>query len=191
MGFGSKFFGYLAAFGIVIGLGWVLLPEGWNTLIALYSPYFGNYVRPLAVMASLLLLNPLTNFLALGIWVGAGFVGGVIAGTKKGGFVVGFMAWVSCLVITGFSVYMLMVGGFNPLALPPVPPGYSLADLLSIPLVSDLLSTLLSVLGSFTGGGGGSIGILGIVAPFLVFVFAPVIAIIVGGIIGAIVRPKE
>lgn len=143
-------------------------------------------------MVNLLLVNPLTNITMMAVWAGAGFVGGVMAGTKKGAFVVGFMTWLSCIGALVFCVYLIFSGGvsFTMLgeALMTGPPaGTSLADLLGIPLLQDLLTQFVSIL----SGGGFSPDIVAIVTPFIIWLLVPVIVVIVAGIIGAIVRPKE
>lgn len=189
MGFGSKYFGWLAAFGIVLGLGWLAMPDGWNTVVEMFAPHFGNYVRPTVALVNLLLVNPLSNFIALGIWAAAGFVGGIIAGTKKGAFVVGFVTWISSIVLLVFCGYMMIQGGFA-LGIPAMPPGSSITDLLSIPLVQDLIGVLFNALG-LMGGGMGTSDILALLAPVLLYLFTPVIIIIITGMIGATIRPKE
>jgi amino acid transporter len=143
-------------------------------------------------MVNLLLVNPMTNITMVAVWAGAGFVGGVMAGTKKGAFVVGFITWLSAIGVLVFCVYLIFTTGsgltdlVGALSTPP-PAGTSLADLLGIPLFQDLLTQLLSIL----GGGGFSPDFVAILTPFLIWLFVPVIVVIVAGIVGATVRPKE
>ncbi len=189
MAFGSKYFGWLAALLIVLGAGWLLLPEGYNTLILWLSPQLGNYVRPTMVMVNAILVNPLNNYVMVAIWAVAGFVGGAIAGTKKGAFVVGLFTWLSALLILAFSVYQLLITGMDLGTLPPMPPGTSITDLLGIPLVQSIIGELLGLLGGF--GGGGGIDMLAVLTPLLIWVITPVVVVIVTGMVGATVRPKE
>jgi hypothetical protein len=143
-------------------------------------------------MVNLLLVNPMTNITMVAVWAGAGFVGGVMAGTKKGAFVVGLITWLSAIGILVFCVYLIFTQGVSmtmmmEAIMSPPPVGTSLADLLGIPLFQDLITQLLSIL----GGGGFSPDFVSILMPFIIWLFVPVIIIIVAGIVGATVRPKE
>ncbi len=188
MAFGSKYFGWLAALLIVLGLGWLLLPDGYNTLILWLSPQLGNYVRPAMVLVNAILVNPLNNFLMVGIWAAAGFVGGMIAGTKKGAFVVGLFTWLTTILLLGFCVMQLFTAGINLGSLPPMPPNTSIVDLLGIPLVQSIFAQLFTILGGMSGGG---LDIMAILTPLIIWFLTPVIIVIVAAIIGAVVRPKE
>ena len=188
MGFGSKYIGWLAALGIVLGVGWFLLPQGYELLIQWLSPSLGNYIRPTLVLVSILLVNPITNFTMAIVWVAAGFVAGMIAGTKKGAIAVGIATWTSCLGILGFCVYNIMTTGLELGSIPPIPAGYSIVDILSIPLIQGLISDIFSLVSGFSGGGSPSI--LSMILPFLIYIFAPVLIIVAAGLCGAIIRPK-
>ncbi|MFO7836442.1 MAG: hypothetical protein R6V83_07300 [Candidatus Thorarchaeota archaeon] len=186
--FGSKYFGWLAALGIVLALGWFLLPEGYNTLVLWLAPQLGNYIRPLLVMINILLVNPLNNITMVVVWAGAGFIGGVMAGTKKGAFVVGIMTWISCVLITVFCAFQLFMSGVEMGTLPPIPQGTSITDVLSIPLVQSMID---EVIGMIAGSSGGTPDISAILTPLLIYLLIPVVIVIVAGIVGAMVRPKE
>ncbi|MFW9907626.1 MAG: hypothetical protein ACFFEF_03550 [Candidatus Thorarchaeota archaeon] len=190
MGFGSKYFGWLATVLIILAASWFLLPAGYETLILWLSPQLGNYVRPAMVLVSAVLVNPLNNLLMVAIWGIAGFIGGVIAGTKKGAFVVGFFAWFTVMLLLAFSVFQLITAGLNLGSLPPLPPGTSLADVLGIPIVQSLIGELLTLIGGL-GGGGGMPNIFTIITPLIIWFVTPIIVVIVTAIIGAAVRPKE
>lgn len=167
---------------------WFLLPEGYVTLIQWLSPQLGNYTRPTLVMVNAILVNPLSNLTMFAIWAAAGFVGGVIAGTKKGAFVVGLVTWLSCLGILIFSLFQLLQTGLDLGSVPPLPPGSSILDVLGIPLVQSIIGELLPLI---SGMSGGSIDPLTLLTPIILWFVVPVITIIIAGIIGAIVRPKE
>jgi len=140
------------------------------------------------VMLNLLLVNPMNSFITMAIWAGAGFIGGIMAGTKKGAFVVGLMVWMACLGIIALCVFLLIQGGLA-LGSFVIPPGSSLVDLLGIPLIQgaiDQILPLISGLGSFDMS-----SIMTLVMPLLIWFFTPIIIVIVAGILGAVVRPKE
>ena len=175
--------------------GWFLLPAAYETLIMVTLPQLGIWIKPILVMLNLLIVNPLSNPIAFILWIAAGFIGGVIAGTKKGGVVVGIVAWLSCLLIVIFSGFMILQSGagigdiFNIT----VPPGYSLADLLGIPILQDVANYLILPMLGLTGGGGG-FGfdmILQLLLPLIIFFFVPVFTVCIAAVIGAAVRPRE
>lgn len=186
--FGSKYFGWLAALGIVLAVGWFMLPEGYDTIVLWLAPQLGNYIRPLLVMVNILLVNPLNNITMVAVWAGAGFIGGVMAGTKKGSFVVGIITWLSCVLIAVFCAYQLFMSGIELGTLPPIPQGTSITDILSVPLVQSAIDEIIPMIAA-SGGSGPDIS--SILTPLLIWLFTPIVTVIVAGIIGAMVRPKE
>jgi hypothetical protein len=142
-------------------------------------------------MVNLLLVNPMSNFTMIAIWAAAGFIGGVMAGTKKGAFVVGLVTWLSCLGILFLCGYLLIEGGLA-LGSFVIPPGSSFVDILGIPIFQDLIDQVLPLISSMFGGGGFDPSTLGIIlVPFLLWILTPVIVVIIAAIVGAVVRKKE
>lgn len=164
------------------------MPDGYNTLIAVFAPQLGNYMRPTMVMVNLMLVNPLNNITMVLVWAGAGFVGGMMAGTKKGAFVVGFMTWLSCFGLVVLCAYLLLQGGLA-LGSFVIPPGESIAYVLSIPLISGAIEEILPLV---TGlGGGGGLDIMALLTPLIIWFLMPIIIVIIAAILGAVVRKKE
>ncbi len=186
--FSSKYFGWLISLLIVLLGGWFLLPQGYESAIAILAPSLGNYVRPALVMLNLILVNPMNSFTMIAVWAGAGFVGGMIAGTKKGAFVVGLMVWLACLGVIALCVFLLYQDGLA-LGTLVIPPGSSLIDLLGIPLIQGAIDQILPLISGI--GGGGSLDIMALITPLIIWFLTPIIIVIVAGIIGSIVRPKE
>lgn len=174
---------------IVLLGGWFLLPEGYNAAIAILAPSLGNYVRPTMVMVNLLLVNPMNSFTMLALWAGAGFIGGVMAGTKKGAFVVGLMVWLACLGIVVLCLFLLLQGGLS-LGTLVIPPGSSLIDLLGIPLIQGAIDQILPMIAGI-GASFDPSSIMALLMPLLIWFFTPIIVVIVTGMIGATVRKKE
>ncbi len=138
------------------------------------------------VMVNLMLVNPLNNITMVLVWAGAGFVGGMMAGTKKGAFVVGLMTWLSCLGLVVLCGYLLLQGGIA-LGSFVVPPGSSLADVLSIPLIQGAIEQILPLI----SGLGGSLDIMALLTPLIIWLLTPIIIVIIAAILGAVVRKKE
>jgi hypothetical protein len=144
-------------------------------------------------MVNILIVNPLGNLLMVAIWAIAGLLGGIMSGTKKGGVLVAFMTWLSCIAIGAFCLIqflMPIMDGSIAMSMPPIPPGTSLADILSIPIVQSFISDLPGLLSSMGGSGSGP-DITGLVMSVALYVISPLVIVIIGGIVGAILRPKE
>lgn len=139
-------------------------------------------------MVNLMLVNPLSNITMVIIWAGAGFVGGMMAGTKAGGFVVALMTWLSCLGLIILCVYLIFQTGIT-LGSFVVPPGSSLVDILGIPLIQGMIDQFLPMISGL--GGGGGLDVMALLTPLLIWFLTPLIVIIVAAIIGATVRKKE
>ena len=86
-----------------------------------------------------------------------------------------------------FLVFQLFTTGVELGTIPPIPPGSSIADVLGIPLIQSVIDELLPLI----SGGGGAPDISSILQPLIIWFLTPLIVVIVTGIIGAIVRPKE
>ena len=143
-------------------------------------------------MVNLILVNPMSNFTMIAVWAGAGFVGGIMAGTKKGAFVVGLVTWLSALALIALCIYLIVQGG---LALGSfiIPPGSSLVDILGIPIIQGVIDQILPLVTGLFGGGGSfdPSALLTLLTPLLIWFFTPVIVVIIAAIVGAVVRPKE
>lgn len=139
------------------------------------------------VMVNSMLVNPLNNLTMVAIWAVAGLVGGMIAGKKAGAFVVGLLTWLCCLGILAFCVIQIISSGFSLGSLPPVPPGESLVNILSIPLIQSAVGSLLGLI----SGMGGSPDLTALLAPLLLWFFTPLIIVTVAAVIGGAIRKKE
>ena len=116
-----------------------------------------------------------------------------MSGTKKGGILIAFLTWFSCIAIGAFCMIQLLMpimDGTVVMSMPPIPPGTSLADVLSIPLVQSFISDLPGLIASMSGGGSGP-DFVGLAMSVAVYVISPLIIAIIGGIVGAVLRPKE
>jgi len=140
------------------------------------------------VMVNLMLVNPMNNITMVLVWAGAGFVGGVMAGTKKGAFVVGLMTWLACIGIVALCVYLIFQSTIT-LGSLVIPPGSSLTEILSIPLIQGAIDQILPMISGL--GGGGGLDIMALLMPLLIWFLTPVIVVIIFAILGAVVRKKE
>ena len=159
-------------------------------MIAIFAPQFGNYLRPTVVLVNLLLVNPMSNFTMIAVWAVAGFVGGMMAGTKKGAFVVGLVTWLSALVLLALCVYLIFQAGIA-LGSFIVPPGSSIVDILGIPLIQGMIDQIMPLISGIGGMGFDPASLMTLLTPLIIWFLTPVIVIIIAAIIGAVVRPKE
>jgi len=141
-------------------------------------------------MVNLILVNPMSNFTMIAVWAGAGFVGGMMAGTKKGAFVVGLVTWLSTLALLALCVYLIFQAGIS-LGSFVVPPGSSLIDVLGIPLIQGMIDQIMPLLSGMGGMGFDISSIMTLLTPLLIWFFTPVVVVIIAAIVGAVVRPKE
>lgn len=126
----------------------------------------------------------------IAVWAGAGFVGGMMAGTKKGAFVVGLMTWLSSLVLLALCVFLIFQAGTASLSFV-VPPGSSIVDILSIPLIQGMIDQILPLVSGIGSMSFDPSSIMLLLTPLLIWFLTPVIVVIVAAIAGAVVRPKE
>ena len=101
---------------------------------------------------------------------------------------VGFMTWLFCIGLAGFCVVQMFMSGLDLGSIPPIPPGSSIVDILGIPLIQDVIGGILPMISGMTGGG---LDIFSMILPLVMWVVVPIVVVIVAGIVGAMVRPKE
>ncbi|MFW9964536.1 MAG: hypothetical protein ACFFCX_13280 [Candidatus Sifarchaeia archaeon] len=143
------------------------------------------------VLVNLILVNPMSNFTMIAIWAVAGFVGGLMAGTKKGAFVVGLVTWLSCFALLALCVYLIIQGGIA-LGSFIIPPGSSIIDILSIPVIQGMIDQVLPLISGLGGMGGfDPSSLMLLLIPLLLWFITPALIVIIAAIVGAIVRPKE
>lgn len=142
----GRYLGWLAAYFLVLYVGYTQLPQGLASVSGWLSPVFGVHFNTLVVAAYLTLANPLTYPPLLQLWATVGFLGGLIAGGRAGrGFTVGLTAFLSTLGAMGLASLAIFQGfSFAALAsVPPPPPGFSLGSVATGPVASDLIPLFL------------------------------------------------
>ena len=142
----GRYLGWLAAYFLVLYVGYTQLPQGLASVSGWLSPVFGVHFNTLVVAAYLTLANPLTYPPLLQLWATVGFLGGLIAGGRVGrGFIVGLTAFLSTLGAMGLASLVIFRGfSFAALAsVPPPPPGFSLGSVATGPVASDLIPLFL------------------------------------------------
>ncbi len=138
----GRYLGWIAAYVLVLYIGYTQLPPGLRGVSDWLSPVFGVHFNTLIVATYLIFTNPLTYPPLFQLWLTAGLLGGLIAGGKVGrGFTVGLAVFLSTLGAMGLAslsmVRNLTLGSFS--SIPPPPPGFSLVGATTGPVAGDLI----------------------------------------------------
>src|SRR5881409_2961581 len=142
----GRYLGWIAAYLLVLYIGYTQLPAGLRSVSDWLSPVLGVHFNTLMVAVYLIFTNPLTYPPVFQLWVTAGILGGIIAGGKVGrGFMVGLAVFLSTLGAMGLAALSIFrgvtSGGFP--NIPPPPPGFSLIAAATGPVATDLLPLFL------------------------------------------------
>lgn len=189
----GKSLGSLAAFAISFALTFNKLPEAYEKIIAWLAPVLGKILRVTFSSLYLLFGDPLTDYYLLITWIVAAFIGGIVARKMSSGIIAAISAYLYNFALLGFCAFELFqsfgtLGGFE--TLPPFPPGTSIADLLTAPLIGGIISTLIG--GMISGGGTQD---LNAIASLIMSIILPKLAknlilVAIFGAIGGYIRSK-
>ncbi|MHA1836220.1 MAG: hypothetical protein ACTSYQ_04775 [Candidatus Odinarchaeia archaeon] len=201
---GSKLLGWVVSLGIVFGMTFLFLPEGYSMLITWFEPVFGMNLYVI-LTEIYILLGPYTDLVHISILVGAALVGGLIAGTGKGGAAVAlgtiFFGLILMIIFGALSAFTVMG---NPtaqaqlMALAASPPaGVDLVTIITAPVIGDIVDSLLTyILGGFMGGFDIAALLGTVLQPIIIYLIVNIVLAIVVGIIGGkiggyIAKPRE
>ena len=195
----GKGLGSLAAFVISFALLFNRLPQSYERIIGWLAPVFGKILRVTFTSLYLLMGDPLTDYYLLGAWAAAAFIGGFLAKKIGSGILAALSAYVYNFPILGYCVFKIFesfgsLGGFGEFegefgGLPPLPPDTSFADLLSAPIISDVVGAFISGMAS---GGTPDLNALISLAVSIILpkILKNVILIAVCGALGGYIRSK-
>ncbi len=200
---GSKLLGWIISMAMIFGLTLMFLPEGYAMLITWFNPVFGVNLT-IILTEFYALLGPYDDLIHISILVGAALVGGLIAGSGKGGVAVAISTlFFGFLLMAGFGVLSAFTVMSNPtvqaqlMSLITSPPaGVDIIAILSAPVIGGLVDSLITfILSGFGGGFDISTLIASILQPIiLALIINVIIALItgaVGGKIGGYILPKK
>jgi hypothetical protein len=142
----GRYLGWIAAYLLVLYIGYTQLPAGLREVSDWLSPVLGVHFNTMIVALFLVFTNPLTYPPLLYLWTTAGFLGGLIAGGKvRRGFLVGMTAFISTLGALGLSTLLIYQSiNLSTLSgLPPPPPGFSIISATTGPVASDIIPIIL------------------------------------------------
>lgn len=200
---GSKLLGWLVSLGMVFGLTYMFLPVGYTMLITWFNPVFG--INLYVILTEVyILLGPYEDLLHISILIGAALVGGLVAGTGKGGIAVAISTlFFGFVLMAGFGVLSFITVWTNPAAQAQLmslvtspPPGVDLVTIISAPVIGDIVDSLITfILSGFMGGFDISAIISTVLQPLVIaFVINVVLALVfgaIGGKIGGYILPKK
>lgn len=142
----GRYFGWGAAYLLVLYIGYTQLPSGLRSVSDWLSPVLGVHFNTLIVAVYLIFTNPLTYPPVFQLWLTAGLLGGIIAGGRVGrGFMVGFAVFLSTLGAMGLAALSIFRGissGGLP-GIPAPPPGFALINAATGPVAGDILPLFL------------------------------------------------
>jgi uncharacterized protein (DUF2062 family) len=142
----GRYLGWIAAYLLVLYIGYTQLSPGLREVSDWLSPVLGVHFNTMIVALFLVFTNPLTYPPLLYLWTFAGFLGGLIAGGKiRRGFLVGMTVFLSTLGALGLAALIIYQNvSLSALSnLPPPPPGFSIISATTGPVAGDIIPILI------------------------------------------------
>ncbi|TMI57451.1 hypothetical protein E6H18_04815 [Candidatus Bathyarchaeota archaeon] len=142
----GRYLGWIAAYLLVLYIGYTQLSPGLREASDWLSPVLGVHFNTMIVALFLVFTNPLTYPPLLYLWTFAGFLGGLIAGGKiRRGFLVGMTVYLSTLGALGLAALAIYqnVNLSTLSSLPPPPPGFSIISVTTGPVAGDIIPLLI------------------------------------------------
>jgi uncharacterized membrane protein YvlD (DUF360 family) len=142
----GRYLGWIAAYLLVLYIGYTQLSPGLREVSDWLSPVLGVHFNTMIVALFLVFTNPLTYPPLLYLWSFAGFLGGLIAGGKiRRGFLVGMTVFLSTLGALGLAALAIYqnVNLSTLSSLPPPPPGFSIISATTGPVTGDIIPILI------------------------------------------------
>ena len=142
----GRYLGWIAAYLLVLYIGYTQLSPGLREVSDWLSPVLGVHFNTMIVALFLVFTNPLTYLPLLYLWSFAGFLGGLIAGGKiRRGFLVGMTVFLSTLGALGLAALAIYqnVNLSTLSSLPPPPPGFSIISATTGPVAGDIIPILI------------------------------------------------
>ena len=142
----GRYLGWIAAYLLVLYIGYTQLSPGLREVSDWLSPVLGVHFNTMIVALFLVFTNPLTYPPLLYLWTFAGFLGGLIAGGKiRRGFLVGMTVYLSTLGALGLAALAIYqnVNLSTLSSLPPPPPGFSIISATTGPVTGDIIPILI------------------------------------------------
>src|SRR5438132_493040 len=144
----GRYFGWTAAYLLVLYIGYTQLSPGLREVSDWLSPVLGVHFNTMIVALFLVFTNPLTYPPLLYLWTFVGFLGGLIAGGKiRRGFLVGmtvFLSTLGALGLAALAIYQnISLATLKFANLPPPPPGFSIISATTGPVAGDIIPILI------------------------------------------------
>jgi len=192
----EKYLGWLTGTGLLVLFSVVLFPQGFQFVVNWFGPIVGQNLTPILMIAYILLASGAKYPTVLAAYAVSGFACGAVG---RGGILrsvlLALATYFTIFLILGANIYAIipMFNSLGSVTMPSPPPGTSVMDLLSLPLVSDMASTLIESL--FSGGQGGMQGsmeavLLPIIVTVLISIVINLVVLCVSSVFGGLTTSK-
>ncbi len=157
-----KTISFFLGFFLLLSLGYVFLHPSFLIIGNWLAPLLGDPLYALLTASFILLGDPLSFVVLIGIWGGVALLCGAIIRRRLGAVLTVLLLWVIIIPVLGASVYEVVVAlqesgvlesGVDPLSvIPPLPEGLTITHLFEAPILGRLFETAYN---AAQGGPGG------------------------------------
>ncbi len=206
---GRKLIGLTVGFFLSMAMAYFLFPVSYNEIIYWLAPYLGHWLRFFFMYLFLVFGHPLSYPTVLVAWVIIGLVSGFFVRSIWGTipvviFVFGFTFLMMIVGLAAVFLPLILTGAFATIdfmaILTNIPPGVSLFDIITAPVIGPIINAIIGGLGDITGGGGAvdpsiilgvlqNILVTTIILPVVLNFIILLVAAIIGGFIGRAIFP--
>ncbi|MEM2145726.1 MAG: hypothetical protein QW279_10215 [Candidatus Jordarchaeaceae archaeon] len=188
----EKYLGWLVGTSLLILFSIAIFPTSFQLVINWFGPVVGQPLMPILILV-FILIAPATKYqTVLTAYIVSGFACGAVGrGGIKRSVILAILVFLTLFLILGANIYSMIkiFGSLESMSLPNPPSDASVVNLLSLPLVSDYLSSVLENLFSRPSGGM-DILMLNILSMILINLIINFIALCISSILGGLATSK-
>lgn len=206
---GRKLIGLTVGFLLMIVLAFYLVSPEYDAIVRWLAPYLGPWLRFALMFLILIFADSFAFPSILIIWAVTGIIAGLLTRSHWGGIPVsiGIFLLTFLMMVVGFAGMLipLFMGGLNidfMAFFAAIPSDVSILDILSAPVIGDIINMILGSAGEMFGGGGGSLGldaILGSIQGIIVYIILQavknfvtlLVCTMIGGGIGRLIKKPQ
>ncbi|MEM2969724.1 MAG: hypothetical protein QXR63_02185 [Candidatus Bathyarchaeia archaeon] len=193
----EKYLGWFTGTLLLIIFSIAIFPQGFQIVINWFGPVFGQFLTPTLMLVFVLIAPAIKYSTVLVAYVISGFACGAVGkGGIKRSILLAVLVFLTLFLVIAANVFpiakVFVFSSFKLTSFPSTPPGTSIIDLLSLPLVSDYLPSILENM--FRGASDGmdvrSDIFLGVAVLILINMLINFIILCISSIIGGLTTSK-